>query len=403
MAAPTPTMVLKTIKPFKDNEYYFDNIEGEDWEIFMKSIKEEGVILPIVVDQNRVIISGHQRFRAMQELGASRIPYSEKYCENEDQFLKCFIETNLRQRGNGNPNPVKMGRCIKTLERIYGIREGSAGGNGGANQYSSDTELEDKICPPANPESVGAGMQNLHSSSESDPKTEKEFADRLGISLRTLQNYKKLADLVPEVTDFLDTGMITANTALAISRQLSSEDQVALISQLDTETKYTAKEIQKYIDEINYLKEHPTLPADYEDIKKKLKEKEADLNDALEMAEGFQSDLEEKEKEIERLKNDTSTINTAAYLEFSNTDPRKVLGGDSEVYEFAKKIRQMLQEDLAPFRFRECFESVLVSDVARKNFLDMVDLLETWCGDMYKIISGSKTETISGHGNIINM
>ena len=74
MAAPTPTMVLKTIKPFKDNEYYFDNIEGEDWEIFMKSIKEEGVILPIVVDQNRVIISGHQRFRAMQEIGASRIP-----------------------------------------------------------------------------------------------------------------------------------------------------------------------------------------------------------------------------------------------------------------------------------------------------------------------------------------
>lgn len=32
-----------------------------------------------------------------------------------------LIETNIRQRGIGNPNPVKLGRCIKELERIYGI------------------------------------------------------------------------------------------------------------------------------------------------------------------------------------------------------------------------------------------------------------------------------------------
>lgn len=31
-----------------------------------------------------------------------------------------FIESNIRQRGIGNPNPMKLGRCIKELERIYG-------------------------------------------------------------------------------------------------------------------------------------------------------------------------------------------------------------------------------------------------------------------------------------------
>ena len=36
---------------------------------------------------------------------------------------------NIRQRGIGNPNPVKLGRCIKELERIYGIQNGGNRGN----------------------------------------------------------------------------------------------------------------------------------------------------------------------------------------------------------------------------------------------------------------------------------
>ncbi|EPY6472018.1 hypothetical protein ACWO4B_002689 [Clostridium sporogenes] len=31
------------------------------------------------------------------------------------------------QRDVGNVNPMKMAKCIKELERIYGIRQGSAG------------------------------------------------------------------------------------------------------------------------------------------------------------------------------------------------------------------------------------------------------------------------------------
>lgn len=45
----------------------------------------------------------------------------------------------IRQRGIGNTNPVKFGRCIKELERIYGVRDGSAGGTG-ANQHTNKLE-----------------------------------------------------------------------------------------------------------------------------------------------------------------------------------------------------------------------------------------------------------------------
>lgn len=36
-----------------------------------------------------------------------------------------MFKSNIRQRGIGNPNPVKLGKCIKELERIYGIQNGN--------------------------------------------------------------------------------------------------------------------------------------------------------------------------------------------------------------------------------------------------------------------------------------
>lgn len=106
-------------------------------------------------------------------------------------LLKDLIETNLRQRGIGNTNPIKLGRCIKELERIYGVRNGSAGGTG-ANQYS---ELQ-----PNN----------------SAQATQSDLAEMVGLSVDTIQNYKKLTELIPEITELVDTGIVTPTTALSI-------------------------------------------------------------------------------------------------------------------------------------------------------------------------------------------
>ena len=83
-------------------------------------------------------------------------------------------ETKIRQRGIGNPNPIKLGRCIKELERIYGVRDGSAG------------QSEPKL----------SGGDVLYQS---------DIAEMIGISVDTLQNYKKLTELVPELQDWVET------------------------------------------------------------------------------------------------------------------------------------------------------------------------------------------------------
>ncbi|MDF2544512.1 MAG: hypothetical protein K0S47_4230 [Herbinix sp.] len=114
--------------------------------------------------------------------------------DNEDQILKDLIETNIIQRGIGNPNPVKLGRCIKELERINGVRSGSANPTG--------TTVSENIS-----------------------FTQKDLADKLGMEVRTMQNYKKLTELIPEIVDLIDTGIVTPTTALAIAKNMKPRNR----------------------------------------------------------------------------------------------------------------------------------------------------------------------------------
>ena len=210
------TVPITKLNPHPDNSYYFDDITGESWDNFLRSIKTSGVKVEVLVTQDMTIVSGHQRIRACKELGINEVRVHVNHYDDEDSILKDMIEINVMQRGIGNINPVKMGRCIKTLERIYGIRSGSAG----------RASLEDNNYP----------LKII-------PRIEQEFADKLGISLPSLKNYKKLAELIPEVQGFLATGMINPTTALALARQLSSDDQIRLLSQFDAAKKYTKDEM----------------------------------------------------------------------------------------------------------------------------------------------------------------
>ena len=89
-----------------------------------------------------------------------------------------------------------MGKRIKELERLYGIREGSAGGNG-SNQYVKK-ELEPN-------------------SSVEAKKSQSDIATQMGISVDTLQNYKILSEMIPELEELLDTGVVTKRRVLSFT------------------------------------------------------------------------------------------------------------------------------------------------------------------------------------------
>ena len=76
----------------------------------------------------------------------------------------------------------KVGKRIKDLERLYGIQNGSTSFQG--NQYEVVTNK-----------------------SEAPKKTQEQLAAQMGISVDTLQNYKLLSEMIPELSDLVDTGI----------------------------------------------------------------------------------------------------------------------------------------------------------------------------------------------------
>ena len=48
-----------------------------------------------------------------------------------------------------------------------------------------------------------------------------DIAAKFGMSVDTLQNYKLLAEMIPELDELLSTGIVTKTTALGIMRNLS--------------------------------------------------------------------------------------------------------------------------------------------------------------------------------------
>lgn len=104
-------------------------------------------------------------------------------------------ESNLRQRVLGNTNPVKLGRCFSFLNNWYGFEKGN-------NQHS---------------------LSKVFTSSDIfTPKNQSELAESYGITKQTMNNYMRMADMIPELEDLVDTGIVTKDTALAMIRNLSS-------------------------------------------------------------------------------------------------------------------------------------------------------------------------------------
>ena len=229
------TLNIQELVPHPKNEYFFDDIQGEAWQEFVNSIRTSGVIEPIVVTQDKVIVSGHQRVRACKGLGIDEIDAEVRIIDSEDELLKQLIETNIRQRGIGNTNPVKFGRCLKELERIYGVQHGATTFQG--NQYDQVTSNDFK-----------------------SPKSQEELASELGITVQTLHNYKQLADMIPEMQDLVETGIVTPTTARAIIRQLPEFQQKELAEQIsESGKKLSQREVQGYINTIAEKDRMPML------------------------------------------------------------------------------------------------------------------------------------------------
>ena len=291
-------MKMAELVPHPRNDEFFDDMSGEKWNEFLESVKTSGVIEPIVITQDKVIVSGHQRVRACKELGIDTIMAETRHYDNDDAVLKDLIETNVRQRGSIGGSDIKLGNRIRELERIYGVRNGSSNEKGTV---------------------VGASGSN----GTSREMTQRELAERMGIDLNTLKRAKALASLPLEILELVDKGTISPSTASRLIAKLTPEEQEKLISTLPVSAHFTQKQVQSYVDQI-CMKDNQI--AGYELKAEQDKQEKERLRTELEEARNVEPETVVKEvvpDDYEELKSDKERLASENKLLKSERDTLK--------------------------------------------------------------------------------
>ena len=362
-------MDVDKLNPHPKNRYFFDDIDGEPWVAFLESIKTSGVIEPIIVSApDLTIVSGHQRVRACQKLGIKQVAVEERSYESEDEILKQLIETNIRQRGVGNTNAVKLGRCIKELERIYGIKNGN-------NQHTERVETK------------------------FPPKTQSELADETGMTVQQLRKYKSLTDLIPELQDAVQSGQITATTAMGFVKKLSPEEQKKLAESISGQDKVSGKEVEKYVAEIRRLSEENKRLHD--DNKILSRRAEPTVVEKTVEVKVVPDDYEETKKQLQMYRGDNERLNRenkekVAELSKANELLRELQAPDGE-----KKVVQSAQESMDNFSIATydyirryggnvwSFDKWAdVPETTRKNFAKAIQMLSAFAQQMADNVGG---------------
>lgn len=307
----------RVLKDHPRNSEFFDDVQGEEFERLVESIKAHGVLTPVRVTKDMTIISGHQRKKAAIKAECFSVPAIIDETEDDSEVLMKLIETNFSRMNN---NPIKQARWIKEYEELKGIRQGSAGGS-----------------QPNN----SAGI------------TQKDIAKELGLSCDTLQNLKKLLQLDPTLQQYISDGKISATTGFKLLTKLTPEEQQKLIDKLPDEVKFTASTIEQYIAQIreevaknaaNVQKENDKLrgrneqlirennellaghlPASTE-ITDRLAKLEQDNRDAYES-------MQRAKKEVERLQGELHKA-----IEAKTIAEKKAAGGDDGMAAMQKQI-----------------------------------------------------------------
>ena len=213
------TMKVANIRPFEGHPFAVrDN--KDMWDL-VDSIKKFGVLEPVMViphkDGGYEMVSGHRRMRACQLAGIENIPVIVRNLDRDEAIIS-MVDSNLKRE---EISPMEKARAyqMKTdaMKRKMGRR------------------TKEEI---AQDEALGIKRMNA----------DEELARQVGESPATIQRYKTLNKLVPELQDLVDEGKIPVNTGADIA-QMKPKEQKVLADAIQKEAKVPsgtkAKELKK--------------------------------------------------------------------------------------------------------------------------------------------------------------
>lgn len=348
---------ISVLKPHPKNNEFFDDLNGEEFERLKNSIRDEKIYTDILVSPDMTIISGHQRVRAAKELGMTLVPIKiDEDLQDETSKLRALISNNFGRRKN---DPAKDRKALATYVELKGYKHGEMG-NGRKKTCQNGTSTLDEI------------------------------AQELNMSKRNLQRALRIErNLTDSMKELLDTGEITKTFASDTIASLSEEEQEELISKLDVTKKYTQKQIEKYIEEINNkskmsddAKKISTLKIEKEKLEKENKILESQKRISDELAAQYKSQSDEY-MEVKKKLTHMGLEPDGDYNTFQAT---------VQITELNNELSDLLQNRLAPLKYQSCMFAVKSNELLKMNFLNTLSMLNDWYLTMLSYIGEEKNE-----------
>lgn len=195
---------LADLHPFKDHP--FKVVDDEKMQDTAQSIRENGVLVPAIVrpreEGGYEIVAGHRRHHASQIAGLDTMPAIIRDLD-DDAATIIMVDSNLQRES------------ILPSERAWAYR----------------MKLEAVRRKAGRPSKENAGQLDPDFDNR---RSNVIVAEQAGESVKQLQRFIRLTELIPPLLDMVDERKIAFNPAVELS-YLKPEEQVELLDAMDSE------------------------------------------------------------------------------------------------------------------------------------------------------------------------
>ena len=218
-------LMIADLVPFADHP--FKLYEGERLHDMVRSIRERGVIVPIIVrpidgdEEIYEILSGHNRVNAAKLVGLQKVPVVVKNGLSDDEAKLIVTETNLVQRSFSDL--LHSERAIALKYHMDAIRK-----------QGKRNDLLDEIKMLSNPHEIKGNETSGLIDQKLDARA--KAADKYGLDPRSVSRYVKICELNKSLLNRLDVDEIGLYPAVSLS-YLPPDEQTEL-DRLLNETAY---------------------------------------------------------------------------------------------------------------------------------------------------------------------
>ncbi|MDI9243344.1 ParB/RepB/Spo0J family partition protein [Fusibacillus kribbianus] len=219
---------IKKIQSFHDHPFHL--YEGERLEDMIASVKEHGILNPVIVqkiDGGYEMLSGHNRMNAAKLAGLKEVPAIVKTDLSEEEAYVYVIETNLMQRSFSD---LLISEKAAVLKARY-------------EKESCQGRRNDIIEEIARLE--GKEVEVTRGHGDHRMKTRDTIGKEYELSGSSVGRLLKLNDLIKPFKDMVDRGALYTKVALQLAFLPEEEQNLVLIVMKEKKTKVTIDIVMK--------------------------------------------------------------------------------------------------------------------------------------------------------------